>query len=156
VTGARASALNRYRALSLGFVFQFHHLLPDLTAIENVAMPLLINRKSKSQSKEAARQLLDEVGLADQADQAVNTLSGGEQQRVAVARSLITRPILVLADEPTGNLDASIGVEIEAILLRYARQNNGCVLLATHNERLAARCDRRFLLRNGILDEITV
>jgi ABC-type lipoprotein export system ATPase subunit len=149
VTVATEPALADYRATQLGFAFQFHHLLPDLTAEENVAMPLFINRRSGESSLEEARRLLHEVGLSAQARQLIGSLSGGEQQRVAIARAMVTKPRLLLADEPTGNLDASIGLEIEGILLRYCREYSAIVLVATHNEGLAAKCDRRVELSSG-------
>jgi lipoprotein-releasing system ATP-binding protein len=151
VTGASASAMTRYRARKLGFVFQFHHLLPDLSAAENVAMPLRILRQTLRSSLSLACEALDEVGMGSKVDQPVRTLSGGEQQRVAIVRAIVTKPRLVLADEPTGNLDALTGEEIERILLRYCRQNSASVVIATHNTRLASICDRRFLLDEGIL-----
>jgi lipoprotein-releasing system ATP-binding protein len=151
IAGAGPSAMTRYRANKLGFVFQFHHLLPDLSAAENVAMPLRILRQTQGSSLSLASEALDEVGLGSKVNQPVGTLSGGEQQRVAIVRAIVAKPRLVLADEPTGNLDASTGEEIENILLRYSRQNNASVVIATHNMRLASICDQRFLLDGGIL-----
>lgn len=151
---AASAELARFRGRSVGFVFQFHHLLPDLTAAENVALPLRINRLSRAQSMERAHAILESVGLRERAGQGVGQLSGGEQQRVAVARALITRPRLVLADEPTGNLDAAIGAEVGAILSDYARRQRAAVLIATHNERLAQLCDRILVLHDGLLSEI--
>jgi lipoprotein-releasing system ATP-binding protein len=156
VTGAGASAMTRYRARKLGFVFQFHHLLPDLSAAENVAMPLRILRQTLGSSLSLASEALDEVGMGSKVDQPVRTLSGGEQQRVAIVRAIVAKPRLVLADEPTGNLDASTGEEIEKILLRYCRQNTASVVIATHNMRLASICDRRFLLEEGKLQQFDV
>jgi len=156
VTGAGASAMTRYRARKLGFVFQFHHLLPDLSAAENVAMPLRILRQTLGSSLSLASEALDEVGMGSKVNQPVRTLSGGEQQRVAIVRAIVAKPRLVLADEPTGNLDASTGEEIEKILLRYCRQNSASVVIATHNMRLASICDRRFLLEEGKLQQFDV
>jgi len=156
VTGAGASAMTRYRARKLGFVFQFHHLLPDLSAAENVAMPLRILRQTLGSSLSLASEALDEVGMGSKVDQPVGTLSGGEQQRVAIVRAIVAKPRLVLADEPTGNLDASTGEEIEKILLRYCRQNSASVVIATHNMKLASICDRRFFLEEGILQQFDV
>jgi lipoprotein-releasing system ATP-binding protein len=153
VAGADVTALERYRAQRIGFVFQFHHLLPDLTAMENVAMPLLINRESRAQSLSIARNVLGQFGLGDRASHAVGSLSGGEQQRTAIARALVMEPRLVLADEPTGNLDSLIGEEIENTLRQYCRRKRAIVLLATHNAALAAGCDRQLLLRKGVLEE---
>ena len=136
----------------VSFVFQFHYLLPDLTAVENVALPLMIGRLSRDQSLRRAIRALEELGLGDRLTHRISYLSGGEQQRVAVARALITEPRLVLADEPTGNLDASIAEEVGALLVNYGRRNLAIAVIATHNERLARVCDRVLLLENGKLD----
>jgi lipoprotein-releasing system ATP-binding protein len=135
----------------VGFVFQFHHLLPDLNAFENVALPLMIARFSRAESERRAALCLEEMGLGQRLSQRIGDLSGGEQQRVAVARALIGKPRLVLADEPTGNLDASIGDEIGQLLVDYCRQQQAIVVIATHNERLTQLCDRALLLREGRL-----
>jgi lipoprotein-releasing system ATP-binding protein len=152
ITRARPDALARFRNREVGFVFQFHHLLPDLTAVENVAMPLLINRTSKSEGWHRARSVLERVGLQDRADYMVSRLSGGEQQRVAIARAVVREPRLVLADEPTGNLDTKAADEAGALLTKFCREQGAALLIATHNERLAALCDRIFYLRNGRLE----
>jgi lipoprotein-releasing system ATP-binding protein len=131
------------------FVFQFHHLLPDLTAVENVALPLMIRRVPSSESTRRATAALQAIGLGERLTHKIGYLSGGEQQRVAVARALITNPQLVLADEPTGNLDASIAEEIGALLVDYCRRHGAIVLVATHNDRLAALCDRVLLVEHG-------
>jgi lipoprotein-releasing system ATP-binding protein len=149
VEKAGALTLAGYRNGRLGFIFQFHHLLPDLSAAENVALPLLIARRSRREALNRARKALKEVRLGGQMNQPVGHLSGGEQQRVAVCRALITEPWLVLADEPTGNLDPSIGQEIGAFLASYARTRRAVVVLATHNKRLGEFCDRILLLRDG-------
>ena len=130
---AEPAALARFRNAQLGLIFQFHHLLPDLTAAENIAMPLLIARESHSGALHEALQALDQMGLRDRASHPVGHLSGGEQQRVAACRALIRQPSLVLADEPTGNLDASYAVELGKILLAYARRRSAVVIIATHN-----------------------
>ncbi|HEU5459644.1 MAG TPA: ATP-binding cassette domain-containing protein, partial [Pyrinomonadaceae bacterium] len=117
----------------IGFVFQFHYLLPDLSAVENVALPLLIARRKPRHAFERALALLKEAGLEARADHPVLHLSGGEQQRVAVARALVTEPKLLLADEPTGNLDAAIGEEIAQLLVNYAHQNAAVLIIATHS-----------------------
>jgi lipoprotein-releasing system ATP-binding protein len=133
-------------------VFQFHHLLPDLTASENVSLPLRINRVGRSEAMRHAHRMLEEVGLDSRASASVvGHLSGGEQQRVAVCRALITRPALVLADEPTGNLDAEIGNEIAHLLVSYAKSAPALVIIATHNRALAELCDRPLVLREGKL-----
>ena len=148
-THARASELAHYRNELVGFVFQFHHLLPDLTAAENVALPLLISRAARRESFRKAMEALARVGLTERAEHLVNHLSGGEQQRVALARALIKRPRLVLADEPTGNLDAPTGDEIGQLLNSYCREQNAIAIVATHNARLANVCDRRLVLEDG-------
>ncbi|HMF56659.1 MAG TPA: ABC transporter ATP-binding protein [Pyrinomonadaceae bacterium] len=151
---ARASArhLASFRSELVGLVFQFHHLLPDLTAAENVAMPLLIRRESRKMSMERAVSSLEQIGLGERASQPVGHLSGGEQQRVAVLRALVTRPHMVLADEPTGNLDNETGERIGAMLVSYCRERRAIVIIATHNEQLARACDRILLLRAGSLE----
>jgi lipoprotein-releasing system ATP-binding protein len=155
ILGADAAQLTRWRRKGVGFVFQFHHLLPDLSAIENVALPLMVARHSAREARESAREMLARVGLAARASHAVGELSGGEQQRTAVARALVTQPRIVLADEPTGNLDARTGDEIGALLFELCRDARACVLVATHNERLAHLCDRVFNLRDGRIEEVS-
>jgi lipoprotein-releasing system ATP-binding protein len=152
MTGATHAELARWRGREVGFVFQSHHLLADLSAEENVALPLMVARTGTREALTRARAMLARVGLSARTAHASGELSGGEQQRVAVARALVTRPRLVLADEPTGNLDARTGDEIGALLLALCREARVCVLLATHSERLARMCDRRMLLREGRLE----
>jgi lipoprotein-releasing system ATP-binding protein len=134
------------------FVFQFHYLLPDLTAVENVALPLMIARVPKHESTQRSIRELSSFGLAERLTHKIGFLSGGEQQRVALARALITEPDLVLADEPTGNLDASIAEEIGTYLVNYCRRRQAIVIVATHNDRLAQICDRVLLLTDGHLN----
>ncbi len=149
---ASPSALAQFRNQHIGFVFQFHHLLSDLTAAENVSLPLLIGRARPRDAMRRALEMLEGVGLDSRvAASVVGHLSGGEQQRVAVCRALITRPALVLADEPTGNLDIGIGEEIARSLVSYSRENGALVILATHNRSLAGTCDRTLVLRDGRL-----
>ena len=151
---ASPSALASFRNKQVGFVFQFHNLLPDLTAAENVSLPLRITRKSRREAMRHALQMLEEVGLDGRVSASVvGHLSGGEQQRVAVCRALVTQPALVLADEPTGNLDTEIGNEIAHSLVSYARNNRALVVIATHNHALAALCDRTLVLRDGRLSD---
>lgn len=133
----------------IGFVFQFHYLLPDLSAVENVALPLLIARHPRREAFTRALNLLHQSGLETRADHPVSHLSGGEQQRVAVARALVTGPKLLLADEPTGNLDAAIGEKIGDTLVSYTREQQAVVLIATHSPVLARMCDRSLLLEDG-------
>ena len=153
LVSATRDELTDWRGREVGFVFQFHHLLAELTAAENVALPLLVARRGRRESFEAARRALDAVGLARRAEHLPGELSGGEQQRVAIARAVVRRPSLVLADEPTGNLDAAAGDEVGALLVRLARESNAAVLVATHNERLARLCDRALVLADGVLRE---
>jgi lipoprotein-releasing system ATP-binding protein len=153
VTLAQGAGLARYRNEDVGFVFQSHHLLPDLSAAENVALPLTISRVAWSESRLRAVEALEAVGLNERASHPVGHLSGGEQQRVALARALIKRPRLVLADEPTGNLDAATGDEIGALLGSYCRASPAIVIIATHNVRLAEVCDRALLLDDGRIME---
>jgi len=144
------ASLTRFRGEQLGFVFQFHHLLPAFSALENVMMPLLArHRRAAPWMAERARELLGEVGLGALADRRPAQLSGGQQQRVAVARALVGRPTLVLADEPTGNLDTRTSDEIFALLRRIAAAEGGTFLLVTHDRRLAERCDRIVTLVDG-------
>jgi len=153
VTRASASALAEYRNETVGFVFQFHHLLPDLTAAENVALPLLISRAGGRESREQAIAALESMKLGERMDHPVTHLSGGEQQRVALARALVKRPRLVLADEPTGNLDAATGDEIAALLNAYCHSTRAIIIIATHNSNIARACDRTLLLEKGRIQE---
>lgn len=149
ITKGSPAALARFRNEAIGFVFQFNHLLPDLTAVENVAMPLMINRASRQESMTRALHMLESLGLRDRADHPIRHLSGGEQQRVAVARALVKHPRLVLADEPTGNLDSPTADEITTILVSYARSRGVMIIIATHNQKLAGFCDRQLTLAAG-------
>jgi len=135
----------------IGFVFQFHYLLPDLSAVENVALPLLIARWKKRRAFERATELLRKTGLGDRAEHPIAHLSGGEQQRVAVARALITEPKLLLADEPTGNLDEAISEQIGRTLVDYAHEHSAITIIATHSATLAGICGRTLTLANGRL-----
>jgi lipoprotein-releasing system ATP-binding protein len=137
------------RRQDIGFVFQFHHLLPDLSAIENVALPLLIGRHKRDWAFQRGLDLLRDAGLEARADHPVSYLSGGEQQRVAVARALVTEPKLLLADEPTGNLDAAISAEIGNALVTYAHKHSAVAVIATHSASLARMCDRTLVLEDG-------
>lgn len=144
-------SLESFRQNQVGFVFQFHYLLQDLSAVENVMLPLMISRRRRFEADKQARELLSEFGLGDRLESRVGQLSGGEQQRVAVARALITGPRLLLADEPTGNLDSSIGAEIADLLVDYAHRSSSIVIVATHNEDLIRVCDRSLVLKSGRL-----
>ena len=147
--------ITQLRGKSLGFVFQFHHLLPAFTALENILMPNLIHQFIPHQAAEQrARYLLDSVGLAAAADKKPNQLSGGMQQRVAIARALLLQPPLVLADEPTGNLDTHSSDDIFALLRQMNAQEGTAFLIVTHDQRLAASCEQRFDLVDGYLHSI--
>jgi len=144
--------LRGFRNHTLGFVFQFHHLLPEFTALENVMMPALIARRPEAAAAAAANELLGELGLAERASHRPGALSGGEQQRVAVARALIQSPRALLADEPTGNLDRATGERLHELLRRLNRERGLTVVVVTHNEDLALACDRRLRLSGGSLN----
>ena len=150
----RGNAASRFRQRKVGFVFQFHYLMSDLSTLENVTLPLLINRWRRSEAYKEARALLTELGLSERLDGPVSQLSGGEQQRVALARALITRPPLVLADEPTGNLDDVIGDAVGKTLINHVRSRGSIGVIATHNKNLARLCDRVLLLEGGRLHEV--
>ncbi len=141
----------RFRSLQIGFVFQFHHLLPEFTALENVAMPALIAGMKLGQVKGHAHDLLAEVGLADRAEHRPSELSGGEQQRVAVARALINGPKVVLADEPSGNLDSVNAEALHRLLLDLCRNHSTTFLIATHNDHLTSLAHRVFKIQDGVL-----
>lgn len=143
-----------FRNRQVGFVFQFHHLLPEFTAVENVAMPLRIARVSPGEALPRAEALLREVGLAERDDHRPGMLSGGEQQRVAVARALVMRPSLLLADEPTGDLDEHTAEELHGLLRRMHADYGLTSLIATHNTRLAESCDRILRLEDGCLNPV--
>jgi len=156
VAGEEAGKLDdngrtRLRREAIGFVYQFHHLLPDFTAEENVVLPQLIRGLDPKPALERAQGLLDALGLAERRDHRPAQLSGGEQQRVAVARALANRPALVLADEPTGNLDEGTADRVLDQFLRLVREEGAAALVATHNERLAERMDRVVRLHEGVL-----
>jgi lipoprotein-releasing system ATP-binding protein len=153
LTRAAGAELARVRGAEVGFVFQFHHLLPDLSALENVALPLLVARRKPREARAAAHALLAAVGLSERASHRPGELSGGEQQRTAIARALVHAPRLLLCDEPTGNLDARTGESVAALLQTLARTRGTGVIVATHNEQLARTCDRTLLLKDGLLRE---
>jgi lipoprotein-releasing system ATP-binding protein len=145
-------ARTRVRRDTLGFVYQFHHLLPDFSAAENVILPQLVRGATAAAARERAESLLGSLGLADRLTHRPSKLSGGEQQRVAVARALANRPALVLADEPTGNLDEATADIVFAEFLGLVRGEGSAALVATHNERIAAKMDRVLRLHEGVLE----
>ncbi|MEA3042563.1 MAG: lipoprotein-releasing system ATP-binding protein [Sphingomonadales bacterium] len=157
INGAEAADLDdgartRVRRDTLGFVYQFHHLLPDFSAAENVIIPGLIRGATPAEARERAESLLGSLGLAERLTHRPSKLSGGEQQRVAVARALANRPALVLADEPTGNLDEATADIVFAEFLSLVRGEGSAALVATHNERIAAKMDRVLRLHEGVLE----
>ncbi len=141
ISSLRSDERAAFRAKNIGFIFQFHHLLPEFNAIENVALPLVMSGVSDSEAQAKAGALLDKVGLASRKNHLPSQLSGGEQQRVAIARALVARPAVVLADEPTGNLDVATASEIQRLLLEINREQGSTLIIVTHNHELARSLD---------------
>jgi lipoprotein-releasing system ATP-binding protein len=148
------SALTEYRRRCLGFIFQFHYLLRDFTALENVMIPAFIGGMKKRDALEKAKGLLEDLGLGERTGHFPSQLSGGERQRVAVARSLVNDPVLVLADEPTGNLDPQNSDVVVELLYSAAEKRRTSLVLVTHDERVAARAGIRYELENGVLRQL--
>ncbi|MGP1446813.1 MAG: ABC transporter ATP-binding protein [Candidatus Limimorpha sp.] len=143
------SALAAFRNQSIGFVFQFHHLLPEFTSLENICIPAFIGGTSKKEASARAEQLLEYLNLSDRKDHKPSELSGGEQQRVAVARALINRPAVVLADEPSGNLDSKSAQELHQLFFRLRDELGQTFVIVTHNPQLAAMSDRAITIKDG-------
>ena len=152
VSALKESERTAARRDLLGFVYQFHHLLPDFSALENVILAQLVHGANRAEAQARAESLLGALGLAERLTHRPSKLSGGEQQRVAVARALANRPALVLADEPTGNLDEGTADIVFAEFLRLVRDEGGAALVATHNERIAAKMDRILRLHDGVIE----
>ena len=144
---------SRMRNQELGFIFQYHHLLPDFNALENVMIPLLINGVKRSKARKIAREMLDEVGLGDRMKHRPNQLSGGQNQRVAIARALVNKPSIVIGDEPTGNLDSKASDSIYELLRKLNREHEQTFILVTHDEQMAAKTDRVIRLVDGKIVE---
>lgn len=154
LTNMKEKTLAKYRNQNLGFVFQFHHLLDEFTALENVCIPAYIAKTNQKIVESKAKELLDYLGLKDRMDHKPNQLSGGEQQRVAVARALINQPKVVLADEPTGNLDNTSSREMHELFLKLRNDFNQTFVIVTHNEELAQMSNKRYFMVDGKIDSI--
>ena len=152
ITRFSAKQLARFRNENLGFIFQFHHLMPEFTALENVCIPAYIAKKGKKEAEAAGRKILDFMGLSERLEHKPSELSGGEQQRVAVARALINQPKVVLADEPTGNLDSKNAQELHRLFNEIRREFNTSFVIITHNNQLADTADRKLTMQDGLLD----
>ncbi len=159
VNGINCSGLNdaertKVRREQLGFVYQFHHLLPEFSARENVAMPLMIRGVARKEAIKRAEEILSRLGLGHRLDHRPATLSGGEQQRVAIARALVGNPAILLADEPTGNLDPHTSAEVFSLLVETVKAQNLAALIVTHNDHLASKMDRQVTIREGVVANI--
>ncbi len=151
VFALKDNALAAFRNRHIGFIFQFHHLLPEFTSLENVCIPAFLAGKNKQKTEQEAKELLNYLGLSDRLDHKPSALSGGEQQRVAVARALINKPDVVLADEPSGNLDSKTAEELHNLFFELRERFNQTFVIVTHNKELAAKADRSLIIRDGTI-----
>ena len=151
ISSLKDNELSDFRNQHLGFVFQFHHLLPEFTAIENVSIPAFIAKKNEAETKKRAKELLDFLGLKDRLNHRPNELSGGEQQRVSVARALMNQPLVILADEPTGNLDTERSEELHQLFFDLKKEFNQTFIIVTHNDLLADKADKKFVMKDGLI-----
>ncbi len=149
VSSLKGKKIAKFRNQNIGFVFQFHHLLPEFTALENVCIPYYISNGNKKEAEAKAMKILEILGVAARANHKPNELSGGEQQRVAVARALINDPAIVLADEPSGNLDSATANNLHQLFFKLRDEFNQTFVIVTHNEELAAMADRKIVMRDG-------
>jgi len=143
--------LSSFRNKHIGFIFQFHQLLPEFTALENVCIPAFIGKKSKKETEKRAKEILDFLGLSHRMNHKPNELSGGEQQRVAVARALINNPAVILADEPSGNLDSESAKNLHELFFKLRDEYGQTFVLVTHNEELAGMADRKLIMKDGVI-----
>lgn len=151
VSDLKDKKISEFRNKNIGFVFQFHHLLPEFTALENVCIPGFIAKKKQSEVETKAKELLDLLGLNNRFDHKPSEMSGGEQQRVAMARALINSPLVVFADEPTGNLDSENGAELQNLIFELRKNFNQTFVIVTHNNEFAALADRKLEMKDGLL-----
>jgi lipoprotein-releasing system ATP-binding protein len=151
IAALKDAALSDFRNKHLGFVFQFHHLLPEFSALENVCIPAFIAKMNESEAKRRAEDLLDFLGLKDRMQHKPNELSGGEQQRVSVARALMNKPLVILADEPTGNLDTERSEELHQLFFDLKKEFNQTFVIVTHNDLLAAKADKKLMMKDGLI-----